>query len=333
MTCPTPSIARRAALGLAAALVATVFAPTARAEIIDRIVAKVNSEIVTLGELKRGSGPYLLAFGIEPDGVEAREDSEKIYAQILDDMINTRLLVQEARTLQLEVGDADVDQWIQNITSRQGLSEDQFRTALDEKGIRWGDYRRYVKDNLLKFRVVQIKVASKVKVSDDELVAAYVDTHNEDPGQGVKTVDISHIFLPIDPEASPSKTAQVMDLANSTYDRVKSSGATFADVAKEVSAGPTAADGGFLGTYRAGELGPEIDAAVFKTEAGGVTKPVRVSKGVHIFRVHDVRSERDPKVEKRLQALRVSLREKELNKQLGFWIEALRQKAYVRVLL
>lgn len=316
------------------ALLATLLvADAAQAEIIDRIVAKVNNEIVTLGELKRGSGPYLLAFGIEPGSLDAREDADKIYGQILDDMINTRLLVQEARSLQLEVGETDVEQWINNITSRQGLTEDQFRAALRQKGIRWGDYRRYVKDNLLKFRVVQIKVASKVKVSEDELVTAYRDQFKEDPGEGVKTVDISHIFLPIDPDASPSKVAQVMELANSTWNRVQGSGAKFAEVAKEVSAGPTAEDGGFLGTYREGELGPEIDAAVFVTDAGAVTKPVRVSKGVHIFRVHDVRSERDPKVEKRMQQLRVQLREKELNKQLGFWIESLRQKAYVRVLL
>ncbi len=324
----------RRALGVASvALIALVSVDAVHAEIIDRIVAKVNSEIVTLGELKRGSGPYLLAFGIEPEGLDARPDADKVYGQILEDMINTRLLVQEARTLQLEVGENDVDQWITNITSRQGLTEDQFKTALKQKGIRWGDYRKYVKDNLLKFRVVQIKVASKVKISDEELVTAYIDQHKEDPGAGIKTVDISHIFLPIDPDASPSKQAQVMDLANATWKRADGDGAKFAELAKEVSAGPTAAEGGFLGTYREGELGPEIDTAVFVTEAGGITKPVRVSKGVHIFRVHDVRSERDPKVEKRLQALRVSMREKELNKQLGSWIQALRQKAYVRVLL
>ena len=96
---------------------------------------------------------------------------------------------------------------------------------------------------------------------------------------------------------------------------------------------PTASDGGFLGTYRAGELGPEIDAAVFAAEGASITKPVRVSKGVHIFRIHDVRLERDPKVERRMGKLRVALREKELEKQLKSWIESLRQKAYVRVLL
>ena len=80
---------RRALSSCALCIVALLAVDTAHAEIIDRIVAKVNSEIVTLGELKRGSGPYLLAFGIEPDGLDARDDADKIYAQILDDMINT----------------------------------------------------------------------------------------------------------------------------------------------------------------------------------------------------------------------------------------------------
>jgi parvulin-like peptidyl-prolyl isomerase len=233
----------------------------------------------------------------------------------------------------LTVSDVEVDQWIANIQNQQNLSEDEFKAALGEKGIRWGDYRRYVKDNLLKFRIVQYKIANKVKVTDEELVTAYRDEFKEDPGAGMKTVELSHIFLPIDPDASPAKVAEVAELAAATYRRVKGGGPTFAEVAKEVSAGPTASDGGFLGTYRAGELGPEIDTAVFAAEAATVTTPIRVSKGLHIFRIHDVRLERNPRVERRLGKLRVSLRERELEKHLRFWVDALRNKAYVRVLL
>ena len=324
---------RRWRLPAATTIIILLLCSVSYAEVIDRIVAKVNSEIVTLGELQRGSGPYLLAFGIEPSEMQSREDAQEIYSRILEDMINTRLLVQEARTLQLNIGDREVDQWISNIRSQQGLSEEQFKTALKSKGIGWGDYRTYVKDNLLKFRVVQYKVANKVKITDDELVIAYTAEFKENPGEGIKTVDLSHIFLPIEPAASPSKVAEIMELAQATYARVKDGGPKFAEVAKEVSAGPTASDGGFLGTYRAGELGPEIDAAVFAEAQSAVTAPVRVSKGVHIFRIHDVRLERDPKVEQRMEKLRASLRERELQKQLNFWIESLRQKAYVRVLL
>lgn len=305
----------------------------ASAEVIDRIVAKINRDIVTLQELRRASGPYLLSFGIDPAELGEREDADKLYQQVLDDLINTRLLLQEANALQIKVSDEDVNEWISRNTLRQQqISEDQLRGALQEKNIRWQDYRRYIQDNLLKLRVIQIRVGSKVKVSDDEVLDAYQQEYGQAPGAGIKVCDISHIFIPLPEGADEVKTAEVEALAQKTWKRVTLGGDEFSAVAKEVSAGPTAADGGHLGVYKPGELDEALDKVVFQAKVGDITEPVRVPSGFHILRIHDARVERDPEVEDQMDDLREKLREAELNKQLTQWLDELRQKSYVKVL-
>jgi peptidyl-prolyl cis-trans isomerase SurA len=327
----TPTRHLLAALTIAA--LALLGAPDApRAEIIDRVVAKINREIITLNDLKRASGPYLLAFGIEPEALPERDDADQIYKQVLEDMINTQLLVQEANTLKLSVTDDDVSRWVEDTIRRQNLSEDQFKTALQSKGIRWQDYRAYIRDNLLKFRVIQVRVGSRVKVSDDDLNDAYRAEFAEDPGLGVKVIDVSHIFVPLAADAPEDQRARAADLIERTFQRVQNDAEDFAAVAREVSAGPTATDGGYLGTYRRGDLTAAIEKVVFDANQGDITPPIKVDTGYHIFRVHEVRTERDPRVEERLEQLRGKLREKELNRELTQWLDGLRQKAYVKVM-
>lgn len=322
----------RIAAAAAVALTLLVGAGQAHAEVIDRIVAQVNSEIITLHDLKRASGPYLFAFGIDPREMGKRDDANKIYQQVLDDMINTRLLLQEARQLQLEITDEDVSRWVSGIYRQMNMSEQQFRDSLRARGIRWSDYRRYVHDNLLKVRVIQIKVSSRIKVSDDELVKVYRETFGDDPNAGQKTVSVSHIFIPVPKDADDARRKTVEDLVERTHARVTRGNEDFKEVAREVSAGPTAEDGGFLGTYRPGELGKAIDAAVFDTPENEITAPIDVGRGFHIFKVHTVDYERSPKVNERLEKLRQQLREEELNQELDTWVKDLRNKAYVRVL-
>lgn len=320
-------------LWTAALLACLLAAPTVtQAEIIDRIVAKINRDIITLNDLKRASGPYMLAFGIDPQTLPQRPDADEIYRQVLDDMINTQLLVQEAQTLQLKVNDDDVSRWIDNTVSQQNISEDQFKTALGAKGIRWQDYRSYIRDNLLKFRVIQVKIGSKVKVSQSELEDAYEDTYNEPAGAGVKVVDVSHIFIPLAPDADLETRKRAEVLVTNTHKRILAAEEDFATIAREVSSGPTASDGGYLGTYRNGDLAGPIEKVVFAAEQGDTTEPIKVDSGYHIFRVHEVREERDPRVEERMERLRGKLREKELNRELTQWLETLRQKAYVKVM-
>jgi peptidyl-prolyl cis-trans isomerase SurA len=213
------------------------------------------------------------------------------------------------------------------------LSEDQFKKTLRGKGIRWSDYRRYVHENLLKVRVIQIRISSRIKITDDEVLRAYKETFGEDPEEaGIKTLDLSHIYVSYPENATEEDKTKVRKIIENSHKRVTEGKEEFRAVAKEVSLGHTASDGGYLGAYQRGDLGKEIESVLFNHSEGDITKPIEVSKGFHVFKVHKVTTERDPNIQEKLEKLRGSLREEELNRELDTWVQNLREKAYVRVL-
>lgn len=322
-------------------LAATLFAAapallpaTAHAEknqIIDRIVAKINDDIITLNDLKRASGPHLLARRLTREQLDADPNAEAIYREILNDMINTQLLAQEAGALQLQVTEEDVDQWIQGVIQSESATEEDFREELRLRGVRWQDYRRYIKESLLKVRVVQVKVASRVTVPEAEVEQAYLTRFGSSAGEGIKSVDVSYIHIPWPEERDPQKVADVEALVARVMKDLNR-GRPFADVAKEASAGPQADTGGHLGRFRKGDMRAEYDT-IYDTPAGDYTDPIQTETGYHIFRVNEVFTERDPKVDSRLDAIRNKLLTEARTRELNLWLEALRKRAYVKVML
>jgi len=320
-------------LGLSGLAASVGGLPPAHADgpvVIDRIVAKINDDIITLNDLKRASGPQLLARNLSREQLERASNADEIYQQILDDMINTRLLVQEAKDLQLDVTEEDVDQWIGNVVRSENATEDQFRDELQARGVRWRDYRTFIKESLLKVRVVQVKVASRVNVTDAEVAQAYREKYGAPPGEGVKAVDLSHIHIPYPEEQTPEKMADVQALVARVM-RDLDTGRPFADLAKEVGAGSTAQNGGYLGKFKPDGLRPEY-APVFDLEPGEYTTPIEIANGYHIFRVNEVFIERDQKIDARLEAIQTKLVGAQRERELKLWLDALRQRAYVKVM-
>ena len=327
------AVATRLLTALIVALAALTVTPAAqapRAEVIDRIVAKINGDIITLHDLRRAAGPYVLSLNRDPDELNNPEFARTIYGDVLDDMINTRLLLQQARELQLEISDDDVTRWIGSIASRQQLKVEQFRDALKSKGVSWQDYRRFVHDNLLKFRVIQIKLGSRIKITDDELSKAYADRFGQEPKR-VKTVRLSQILIRT-PEDDPDLAKRGEQLVKDTYQRLQS-GEDFGDVAREVSMGSTAENGGILpDPFQPGALPPAFEEAVFATKASEFTAPIYGRSGYSIFLVRQIEFQLDDKVQQQLDQLRNVLYEAELNKSLTSWIDTLRKRAYIETM-
>ena len=319
---------------LSGASAATLFPSRADAEprrvVIDRIVAKINGEIITLNDLQRASGAHLLARRMTRKQVESSPNSEAIYQEILEDMINTRLLIQEAKELQLEVTEEDVDRWIENVVQSEGASEEQFRDELRSRGIRWRDYRRYIKESLLKVRVVQVKVASRVTVSDAEVERKFTEKFGAPPGEGIKSVDVSHIHIPY-PEERNSETMATTEALVARTMKALEGGRPFAELAKEVSAGPMADNGGHLGKFKPGDMRPEYDP-IYSLEPGQFTKPIQVESGFHIFKVNETFIDRDPRVDTKLDNIRNQILATQREKELKLWLESLRKRAYVKVM-
>ena len=145
----------------------------AHAVIIDGVAARINAEIITLYDVRIAATPFMLQRGMDPSVLQDPARRSKIYRQVLDDLIERKLLLQEAGKLGLSITDEEVEQWIAFTRQQQGLSEEQFKATIAQYGMNYTDYRAMMRQNLLRLRVTQFKVGAKVSISDAEVEARY----------------------------------------------------------------------------------------------------------------------------------------------------------------
>lgn len=324
----TSSILALLACLLTASFVSLAGPSRADAAVVDRIVARINDEIVTYYELKQAATPFLLQNGMDPSVLDDPAQRQEIYKKVLDDLVDRQLLLQEAKKLDLSVSDEQVDQWLAYTRQQQNLSEEQFRQMISRYGMTYGAYREMIRQNLLKIRLVKVKVGSQVKVSDEEVEQAYRKRFGQGGGK-TKQIEVSHIL--IRPEAD---TAEAVAKARAKAEEARqkiANGADFATVAQEYSEGPSADQGGFLGTFTQGDLDPDFEKVAFQLDKGEVSQVVRTKFGFHVIKVSGVEYTADDNVEERKAKLRAELQQKAVERQLQAYLQNLRAQSFVQV--
>ncbi|MGM0556687.1 MAG: peptidylprolyl isomerase [Myxococcota bacterium] len=307
----------------------TLAVAEADARIIDRIVARVNDEIITLYELEKAATPFLLQNGMDPSALEDPDQRPKVLDEVLTELVNRELLLQEADKLDLEVTDKEVDQWLAYTQKQQGVSEEQFRQLISQYGMDYSEYREMIRQNLLKMRIVKVKVGSQVSVSEKKVDREFDKQFGEQAGRE-KYIGVRHIL--IRPESNSQEAiAAAKSTARTLRERVQS-GEKFEDVAREASMGPSAKKGGFLGTFRKGELSDEtFESAAFELEEGEISEVVESKFGFHVITVDNVDYKTDVDAEEKKAQLRAKLQQEAVEEQLGAYLKNLRARSFVRV--
>ena len=313
----------------AAVLLFVLLAPVlAHAEIIDRIVARVNDDVVTLYDVRQAAIPYVLQQGMNPAVLRQSGERARLYKDVLEDLIDRKLLVQEASKLALEIKDDELDQWLVYTRQQQNLTEEQFSQMIEQYGMRYSAYREMVRQNLLKIRMIKIKVGSQVNVSQSEVDQLYRERFGAD-GDVEKFVTVSHILFTPENESDAAHAA-ARNRAVAAKKRL-AAGEEFAAVARETSEGPTAPKGGFLGSFRRGELAPEFEKVAFQLPVGEVSGLVRTQFGYHIILVSAVDEREAVDVEDRKNMIYGELQQKAMERLLDQYLQTLRTRSFVDV--
>lgn len=301
---------------------------SATAEIVDRIVARVNNEIVTLHDVRQAAIPYVLQQGIDPSILDDKSRRGNLYKEVLTDLVDRTLLLQEAKKLELQIQDEELNQWLAFTQQQQGVTEEQFAQMIQQYGMQYDAYREMVRENLLKIRMIKIKVGSQVNVSQSEVDRAYRERFGGD-GSTEKFATVSHILF-VPENDSPQANAAARKRALAALKRL-GNGEQFDELAREVSEGPTATKGGFLGSFRRGELDPEFEEVAFKLEEGESSDVVRTKFGYHIIKATKMESRESPDIEVRKDQIRAELQQKAMEGLLEQYLQTLRTRAFVDV--
>jgi peptidyl-prolyl cis-trans isomerase SurA len=261
-------------------------ADTPNAQVIDQIVAKVNGDIVSQDELQRTVREMATEAKAQGEtGAQIDQDMERRQKDILRDRIDELLLVQKAKTLNINV-DSDVTKYMTNLQRQAGIADtDKFHDYVRQgTGMSYEDYLSETKNQMLTREVIGQEVGRHINISDAE-VQDYYNKHKSDFVREEK-VYLSEILISTEGKnaagiaAAEKKAKQLADEA--------AKGERFSDLARDNSDATTAKTGGQLGAgYKKGDLAKPFEDAVWNLPKGAVTQPIRIPAGFEILKVED----------------------------------------------
>jgi peptidyl-prolyl cis-trans isomerase SurA len=294
--------------------------------VLDRIVATVGEDAITLQEARRrmaaGRNPVVEALA------GARGDKAEGLQAAVDDLIAERLILAEAKKLDLEVTDKDVQQFIQGIANQNGWDQTEMEAQLRTVGFAsLKAYEAFVRKDLLRSQLLRMKVGARVRVTDREVEEEF-DRETEG-GKNEEEVHLAHIVFRV-PDALTEADVKAM-IAKAEKVRALAASGDFAAVAKEHGEDGSADKGGDVGWFTRGKLQPSIEEVAFGLKDGEVSHVVLSPVGFHILKVLERRRAplKDPDEVK--GRVRFELSEAAFRKLYKEYIKELRQAAHVEV--
>lgn len=308
--------------GLRAAPATDPAAPPA-GRVIERVLAVVNDEVVLWSEVERVVEDMMRAEP-PPAGADARAYEEARRREVLDTLIAEKLLEQEMRKLQIEVSDAEIDRIVEGTKRQHGLDDQKLEQALAQQGLSLAEYREGLRKQLMKARIVQLKIKSQVQVSDEEVKTRAAQSRALEAADF--RVRARHILFLV-PEGEDESAAR--SKADAALARVRA-GEDFASLAVELSEGPSAPRGGALGVFGRGEMVPAFERAAFAAEPGSVVGPVRTPFGWHLIYVEErvAQGADEGALEERL---RQQIYEAEVERAFQRYVDELREAAFIDI--
>ncbi len=300
------------------------FAPACfAADVVERILAVVNDEIVTEQDLQIVMAPVLAQYRTSFSGKEYDEKIKQARKEFLDKVIEDKLVLSEAKKRQVIVKDAEVDEMLAEVRNKFP-NRDVFIRALEDQGLTEKKLWDRMHDQLYSQKLVAFEVKSKVSVSPGE-VSDYYKAHPEEFAQGDR-IRLQQILIRLGSRTDEEAKAFALSL----YNQLKAK-KSFEELAKAYSEGSEAKEGGEMGWIEKGQLMGEIDQRVFVLEPGDITEPISTSLGYHIFKVE----EREKFSTKPLSEVRDMIQDKlfqdKLRVKLDEWIKGLKKKAYISI--
>jgi len=276
--------------GLALSLIGLALSPLQAQQILDRILAVVDDDVILESEVAQGA--YLTAMQLRIDPTKSPREFARLKQETLNNLINQKILLVQADKDTVKADEAQVERYLQqqmaNVIQQLGGEdkvEEYFGASLTK--VR-RNYREEIERNM-RIRTVQSTRMQGIKISRRE-VEQYYEAHKDSIGPIKETIDLSHILIKATPGEAARKIAY--DKAEALRQRVLA-GEDFAELARENSEDPgSASRGGDLGFMSRGEFVQEFEEAAFKL-APGETSPVIYSQfGYHIIQLVERRGEK-----------------------------------------
>src|SRR5271155_3645310 len=274
------------ALVVSAALVPSAARAQAKALGVEEIIARVNNDVITMSDYQKAEEQLREEVAHDCQGCaqdKLMAEFKEQQKDLLRGLIDQSLMVQRAKDMGISV-ESDVTKRLDEVRKQNGLATmDDLKQGVEASGLTWEDYKTTIRNGLLQKEVVRREVGAHVDITREE-VKQYYDAHPEEFTLPERVV-LSEISLSTEGK-SPEEMAAVRNKVEGLRTSVLN-GDDFNQVARLYSQGSTAKDDGSLGTFKKGELAPQLEAIVFQMSKGQISDVIQTRTDFEILRVDD----------------------------------------------
>ncbi len=310
-------------------IIGFIFLGTAlgQAEFTEKILAVINGEIITQTDVDEILGPIYIQYQSTYQGKDLQKKLEIAKTDILDQLIEDKLMLQQAKKEELQIDEKEIDRLLDGVKSNF-QSPEEFDNVLSTRNITLSDLKKSYTEQLLIKKLVNKEVLSKITISPLE-VSEYYEANKEEFKIPEK-LRLRDIFIKTEHTAKDKEEEEIIKKANDIHEQLKS-GVEFIELVEKYSEDLNVVDAGDMGYMQKGTLQKKIEDAVFALEVGEFTAPIKTSSGYYFFKLEEKKEAAFPELEKVQLKIRQQLFQRKANIALKKWISKLKESAFIEV--
>ena len=251
------------------------------ARVLDKVAAKVNSEIITLSAIEERAELLRQKYVGAPISISEQD----LLKDALNMIIEERLQIQEGKKFGFIVDEYAIDAAVEDIKKKNNLADGQLQEMLKREGRTLKSYRNHIRDQIMVSKITQFEIGNRVKVSEKSIIKYYKENQKEFWQEG--KVKARHILFIAERGSSEKIRREKLQQAKKILLKLRK-GNDFAKLAMKYSEDISASNGGDVGFVGRGKMVPEFEEAVFNLKPGQVSDIVKTEYGYHIIKVEEV---------------------------------------------
>jgi len=295
-----------------------------RAKVVDKTVATVDGEVILMSEYEKRAKPILEEYEKLLTGPDKDIRIKEIRDKILDQMIDEKVLVHEAKRMKINVTRKEVQDGIEEIKKRFP-TEEEYNQELAKQGLLEEKFKDQVKEQVMQIKLIDQEVKAKVVPPTDKEIEDFYKQHESEMVQP-EQVRVRHILIKVgentDKKEALKKITEILKEA-------KKGKTSFSDLAKKYSEDPSAAKGGDLGFFIRGQMVGKFEDAAFALNVGEISGVVETEYGYHIIQCIEKKAEEKKSLDEIRDYLRNFILQTKMEERYEKWLRALRDKASI----
>ncbi len=300
-------------------------------EIVDRIVAVVNDDIITYLEVQEEMSPYeaqIKAVGYDPE--KEQQMLYRVRNDIVKKLVDKKITDQEIKRHKITISDEEIDNNIEQIKKDKLWTDEDFREALEREGMTVESYRKNVKEQALRARLLNTTVKSKIVITKEDVAAYYAK--NIEKYQGERTYHLRNIIMRVLENAGTDEKQAVFKKMENVHAALDN-GTSFESLAREYSESSLSKSGGDLGSLPYKDFSPQLKEALDSLSIGEYTTVLDTDQGYQIFYIENMQQENVTSLEEVYEEIEEILYRELSEKAFNDWLEALREASHIKVIL